>query len=95
MSGLTFGPNGNLYGLYQAYAEAGTGLFEVEPDGNNLQLFPLYDSVIGSSPDGLLLASDGHFWMAQYYGGDTYGNIITLSPTDGTSTCTFIPTYSS
>ena len=84
VAGVTFGPNGNLYGLYQVYATAGTGLFEVEPDGNNLQLFPLYDSITGGgSPDGLLLASDGNFWIANYYGGDTYGNIMTVSPTDG------------
>jgi hypothetical protein len=91
MSGLTFGSNGNLYGLYDIYATAGTGLFEVEPDGNNLQLFPLYDSVIGASADGLLLASDGNFWMAQYYGSDTYGNIIALSPSDGTLLQTLSP----
>ncbi|HUE23280.1 MAG TPA: hypothetical protein VMQ86_16460 [Bryobacteraceae bacterium] len=60
VSGLTFGPNGNFYGLYAIYATAGTGLLEVEPDGNNLQVFPLYDSITGGgSPDGLLLASDG------------------------------------
>jgi hypothetical protein len=92
VSGLIFGPNGNLYGLYQIYAEAGTGLFEVEPDGNNLQLFPLYDSISGGgSPDGLLLASDGNFWMANYYGSDSYGDIITLSPTDGSLLQTLAP----
>lgn len=84
ISALTFGPNGNLYGLYAIYATAGTGLFEVEPDGSNLQLFPLYDSITGGgSPDGLLLASDGNFWIANYTGDDTYGDIMTVSPTNG------------
>src|SRR5579863_6179441 len=32
-TGLKFGPNGNLYGLYEIYAEDGVGLFEVETDG--------------------------------------------------------------
>lgn len=92
VSGLTFGPNGNLYGLYAIYATAGTGLFEVQPDGNNLQLFPLYDSITGGgSPDGLLLASDGNFWIANYSGDDTYGDIMTVSPTDGSLLQTLSP----
>jgi hypothetical protein len=92
VSELTFGPNGNLYGLYAIYATAGTGLFEVAPDGNNLQLFPLYDSITGGgAPDGLLLASDGNFWIANYSGDDTYGDIMTVSPTDGSLLQTLSP----
>lgn len=91
VSGLTFGPNGNLYGLYQVYAEEGTGIFEVEPDGTNLQLFPLYINTVSASPDGLILASDGNFWMANYYGTDIYGNIISISPTTGALLKTFTP----
>jgi hypothetical protein len=92
VSGLTFGPNGNLYGLYAVYAEAGTGLFEVEPDGNNLQVFPQYDSIPGGgSPDGVLLGSDGNFWIANYSGSDIYGDIMTISPTDGTLVQTLSP----
>jgi sugar lactone lactonase YvrE len=84
-SGLIFGPNGNLYGLFAVYAVNGRGLFEVEPDGSHLQLFRFYNHVPdGGTPDGLILASDGNFWMAEYNGKDTYGDIITLSPTDGT-----------
>ncbi len=89
VSGLTFGPNGNLYGLYQVYAEEGTGLFEIEPDGTNLQLFPFYTPTVSASPDGLILASDGNFWMANYYGTGLYGNIVSISPTNGALLQTF------
>lgn len=83
-SSLAFGANGNLYGLYIIYATSGEGVFEVQTDGSNLQLFPFYTTQDGAgSPDGLLLASDGNFWVADYNGTSGYGDIITLSPTDG------------
>lgn len=91
VSGLTFGPNGNLYGLYEVYAEEGTGLFEIKPDGTDLQLFPFYIATVSASPDGLILASNGNFWMANYYGTDIYGNIISISPTNGALLKTFTP----
>jgi uncharacterized repeat protein (TIGR03803 family) len=91
VSGLTFAPNGSLYGLYQVYAEEGTGLFEIKPDGANLQLFPFYIATVSASPDGLILASDGNFWMANYYGTDIYGNIISISPSNGALLQTFTP----
>ena len=95
-SGLVFGPNGNLYGLYQIYAESGIGIFEVAPDGSNLQLFPFYSTIAGGGiPDGLMLASDGNFWMADYNGSDAYGDIVALSPTDGTLLQTLTPFSSS
>lgn len=90
--GLTIGPNGNLYGLYSVYGENGTGLFEVESDGNNLQLFPFFingSDVVPAS--GLLLASDGNFWGAVQYGNGGPGDIFTLSPTDGTLIQTLTP----
>ncbi len=91
-SGLTFGPNGNLYGLYQIYAENGTGLFEVDPDGSHLQLFPFYTTTpSGGLPEGLLLASDGNFWIAGSNGSTGYGDIVTVSPTDGTLIRTLTP----
>lgn len=89
---LVFGPNGNLYGLYVIYAHNGEGLFEVQPDGSNLQLFPFYTTIAGGgSPDGLLLASDGNFWVAESNGKTGYGDIITLSPLNGTVIQTLTP----
>jgi streptogramin lyase len=91
-TGLIFGPNGNLYGVYQIYAENGVGLFEVQPDGSNLQFFPFYTTAVsGGTPDGLILASDGNFWTADYYGSDVFGDIVSVSPTDGTLLQMFTP----
>jgi uncharacterized repeat protein (TIGR03803 family) len=84
-SSLAFGANGNFYGLYHIYGESGEGLFEVRTDGSNLQLFPFYTTRNGGgSPDGLLLATDGNFWVADYNGNSGFGDIITLSPSTGT-----------
>jgi uncharacterized repeat protein (TIGR03803 family) len=89
---LTLGPNGNFYGLYHIYAVSGEGLFEVQPDGSNLQLFPFYTTQEGAgSPNGLLLATDGNFWIANFNGSSGYGDIISLSPTDGTLLQTLTP----
>ncbi len=91
-----FGPNGNLYGIYAIYAKSGVGLFEVQTDGSNLQVFPFYNTIDGGgTPDGLLLATDGNFWVADYNGSTGYGDIITLSPTDGTLIQTLTPFSSS
>jgi uncharacterized repeat protein (TIGR03803 family) len=84
-SSLAFGANGNFYGLYHIYGESGEGVFEVRTDGSNLQLFPFYTTRNGGgSPDGLLLATDGNFWVADYNGNSGFGDIITLSPSTGT-----------
>jgi len=89
---LAVGPNGNFYGLYHIYGESGEGLFEVRTDGSNLQLFPFYTTRNGGgSPDGLLLASDGNFWVADYNGNTGYGDIITLSPSTGSLIQTLTP----
>lgn len=89
--GLTLGPNGHFYGLYGIYGKSGEGVFEVDVDGSNLQLFPFYTNVDGAgTPDGLLLGSDGNFWMANLTG-NSYGSIITLSPSDGSLIQTFTP----
>jgi streptogramin lyase len=87
-SSLVFGPNGNLYGLYTVYQSGGSGLFEVQPDGGNFQLFPEYDTTLsGGGPVGLLLASDGNLWVTDagnpFAGSSGYGAIVTLSPSDG------------
>jgi uncharacterized repeat protein (TIGR03803 family) len=90
---LTLGANGNFYGRYSIYGHSGEGLFEVEPDGTNLQLFTFYTNEDGAGePDGLLLTSDGNFLMADYVGGgQSQGSIIRLSPMDGSLMGTITP----
>jgi uncharacterized repeat protein (TIGR03803 family) len=89
---LAFGANGSFYGLYHIYGESGEGLFEVRTDGSNLQFFPFYTTRNGGgSPDGLLLASDGNFWVADFNGSTGYGDIITLSPSTGALIQTLTP----
>jgi len=94
-SGLTVGSNGNLYGLYTIYPQLGSGVFEMELDGSNLQLFAEYTADRGAAGS-LLLATDGNFWLAEYDNGTTgYGDIVTLSPSDGAlleTVTTFTPT---
>jgi uncharacterized repeat protein (TIGR03803 family) len=84
------GPNGNLYGIYATFTE-GLGLFQVQLDGSNLQLYPPYTSDADVSPDGLVLASDGNFWMADFYGSGGQGDIVTLSPVNGSLIQTLTP----
>jgi len=90
---MTFGPNGNLFGLYGIYAINGAGVFEVNTDGSNLQLFPFYTNSPGrGTPETMLLASDGNFWVADENGiTSDYGDIITLSSTDGSLIQTLDP----
>jgi uncharacterized repeat protein (TIGR03803 family) len=91
---MTIGPNGNIYGLYAIYAMDGAGVFEVNPDGSNLQLFPFYTTNPGrGTPYAMILASDGNFWVGDESGiaGKGYGDIITLSPADGSLIRTLQP----
>ncbi len=91
-TGLTLHPNGKFYGLYTIYAMGGAGLFEVDPDGSNLTLFPEYNTTrSGGSPEGVLLASDGNFWIADFNGSTGYGDIVKLSPSQGTVLQTLAP----
>ena len=77
---LAFGANGNLYGLYTVYGTGGSGLFEVEKDGGNLKLYSLYDSTLsGGGPMGLMLASDGNFWIPDNAGRSGNGDVIAVS----------------
>jgi uncharacterized repeat protein (TIGR03803 family) len=85
------GPDGNLYGTYTGPTAGGIGLFQVQLDGSNLQVYPFYTTNQATSPDGLVLASDDNFWMAEFYGSDGFGDIVTLSPTDGSLIQTLTP----
>jgi hypothetical protein len=81
---LTIGPGGNLFGTYAVYGLSGAGVFEIEPDGSNLQLFPFYTNQDGAgAPQLMLFASDGNLWVDDYNGADGYGDLVALSPTDG------------
>ena len=85
------GPDGNLYGAYAGYLLDGIGIFEVQLDGSNLQIYPVYTTDSNVSPDGLVLASDGTFWMAEYYGSTGFGDIVNLSPVNGSLIQTLTP----
>jgi uncharacterized repeat protein (TIGR03803 family) len=80
----TLGTNGNLYGLYSAGID-GTGLFEVQLDGSNLQLFPGMQNYPNNDIGGvgqLLFGPDGNIWQV-LSSSPTEGDIVTISPTDG------------
>jgi uncharacterized repeat protein (TIGR03803 family) len=91
---LGFGANGNLYGIYGTAGE-GCGLFEIQPNGTNLVLFPLFSStdvelsLITSS--GLVLGGDGNLWAVQSGATAGVGQILTFSPTDGSLIQTLTP----
>ncbi len=92
ITGLTLGPNGIFYGLYTIYAQGGAGLFTMQLDGSNLQLFPEYNTLpSGGSPEAMLLASDGNFWVSNYDGNSGYGNILAISASQGTVLRTLSP----
>ncbi len=92
---LAFGPSGNLYGFYTVYDIAGvSGLFEVGPDGSNLQLFPEFTTTTGNGPQ-LLSASDGNLWFPQATGSSKNGNLVAISPITGNVAQTLSPFSSS
>jgi uncharacterized repeat protein (TIGR03803 family) len=81
---LTIGPGGNFYGLYAIYGVSGAGMFEVQADGSNLQLFSFFTTQDGAgAPQQLLLASDGNFYVDEYNGPTGYGAIVELAPSTG------------
>jgi uncharacterized repeat protein (TIGR03803 family) len=89
------GPNGNIYGLYFIYGTSGIGLFEFEVNGKkgkDVQLFPFYNTIDGGgSPQQVILASDGNIWLCDYNGSTGYGDILSLSLSDGTLLQSFTP----
>src|SRR5579864_6106149 len=80
---LLFRPNGKLYGLYEIDPEKVSGIFEVEPSGSNLHLFPPYRTSDFGAPVSFLHASDGDFWIAEDSEG-VGGDIVRVSPLNGT-----------
>jgi len=64
----------------------------VEGDGSNLQAFPYYNKIDGGgTPERLIVGSDGNIWLSDYNGVDGYGDILSLSPSDGTILKTLAP----
>jgi uncharacterized repeat protein (TIGR03803 family) len=83
--GLTIGPNGNFYGLYDYYDGNylyATGLFEVQLNGSNLQVFPLIPNSGGAYA--VVFGADGNIWMAQQGHGKVttphFGDVLEVSP---------------
>jgi uncharacterized repeat protein (TIGR03803 family) len=87
---LVFGANGNLYGIY-GVAGTNEGLFEIQPDGTNLTVFPVLQNLFSGTTSGLVLGSDGNLWMEQSGGNAGFGQIFTFSPTDGSLLQTLTP----
>jgi len=87
---LVFGANGNLYGVYGVLGQ-GTGLFEIQPDGSNLVVFPALQNVFAGTTSGLVLGSDGNLWMEQSGAAAGYGELLTFSPADGSLIQTLTP----
>jgi uncharacterized repeat protein (TIGR03803 family) len=92
---LAFGANGNLYGIYQTPGD-GSGVFEIQPNGSNLVLFPVIANfrpafADGPTTSGLVLGGDGNLWMEQSFAEASYGEILTFSPTTGSLLQTLTP----
>ena len=87
---LVLGANGNLYGIY-GVAGTGEGLFEIQPDGTNLTLFPALQNVFSGTTSGLVLGGDGNLWMEQSGAQAGYGQILTFSPANGSLIQTLTP----
>jgi len=81
---LTIGPQGAFYGVYEIYGMSGAGLFEFQPGNTQTQLFPFYTNQDGAGfPITMLFASDGNLWITDFNGSNGYGDIITISPSNG------------
>jgi uncharacterized repeat protein (TIGR03803 family) len=89
------GPNGNIYGLYLVAGTAGIGVFEFEVNGKkgqNVQVFPFYNSIDGGGfAETAILGSDGNMWLCDMNGSAGYGDILSLSLSNGTLLQSFTP----
>jgi uncharacterized repeat protein (TIGR03803 family) len=90
-----FGANGNLYGIYGTPG-VGSGVFEIQPNGSNLVLFPLIPNLLvefagGPTSSGLVLGGDGNLWMQQSGAEAGYGEILTFSSSNGSLLQTLTP----
>jgi len=89
-SGLVFGPEGDLHGLYSLYDKTSvTGMYLGKPDGTDFQPFAPFTDLGGGSR--LLLASDGNLWLLRTTGSSQFGDIVVLSPSAGTVVRTLTP----
>lgn len=87
-----FGSNGNIYGLDENF-DKGVSLFEIQPNGTNLQVFavlPNFD-ITGEVSSPLTLASNNNLWTAQYDEQAGYGQLLEISSSNGTVLQTLTP----
>jgi hypothetical protein len=78
---VTQGVNGNLYGIFRVYGQAGAHLFSVGVDGSNFQkIADLPSSAVSNTR--FVSASDGNLWGVS-------GNVVQISPGTGAVLQTF------
>jgi hypothetical protein len=73
--------NGNLYGIFRVYGQAGAHLFSVGVDGSNFhKIADLPSSAVSNTR--FVSASDGNLWGVS-------GNVVQISPGTGAVLQTF------
>jgi uncharacterized repeat protein (TIGR03803 family) len=78
---VTQGVNGNLYGIFRVYGQAGSHLFSVGVDGSNFhKIADLPSSAVSNTR--FVSASDGNLWGVS-------GNVVQISPSTGAVLQTF------
>jgi uncharacterized repeat protein (TIGR03803 family) len=87
--------NGHIYGLYFVYGTDGVGVFRLDVNkkkADTVHLFKFYNKTAGGgTPEQVILGSDGNIWVCDYNGSAGYGDIISLSPSNGKLLQTFTP----